>query len=210
MNFLQLCQRLRREVGGSGDGPPSVLNQQGENRLYVEWINQAWQEIQNYRTDWGFHWTVLSQPVAEGSSIVSLPADLRTLSGDTLHIDGYGITVIPWAQMQQLRRQTLNTGRPTGCSMAPNGQLYLNATPDTDYTLFGEYYAKPQELAENDDVPLLPSHYHMLIVYKAMMLYAGYENAPDVFAAGQLHYQQMLADLEQDQLPSMTMPGAIA
>jgi hypothetical protein len=94
--------------------------------------------------------------------------------------------------------------------MAPNGQLYLNATPDTDYTLFGEYYAKPQELAENDDVPLLPSHYHMLIVYKAMMLYAGYENAPDVFAAGQLHYQQMLADLEQDQLPSMTMPGAIA
>ena len=210
MTFLQLCQRLRQEVGGSGDGPPSVLNQQGENRLYVTWINQAWQEVQNYRTDWGFLWAELSQPIAQGNSIVSLPADLRTLETVNLHIDGHSVSVVPWAQMQQLRRQILNTGRPTGCSMAPNGQLYLNATADTDYTLVGEYYAKPKALVANDDVPLLPAHYHMLIVYKAMMLYASYENAPDVFAAGQLHYQQMLADLEQDQLPAMGLPGAIA
>jgi len=210
MNFLQLCQRLRQECGGSGTGPTSVTGQSGENKLWVDWIAQAWREIQNYRTDWGFHWAVLSQPIAEGSGIVSLPADLRTLSGDTLHIDGYVISVMPWAQMQQLRRQALSTGRPTGCSMAPNGQLYLNATPDTDYTLFGEYYAKPQELTENDDVPLLPSHYHMLIVYRAMMLYAGYENAQEVFSSGQMQYQQTLADIELDQLPVMMMPGSVA
>jgi hypothetical protein len=210
MNFLQLCQRLRQEAGGSGDGPPSVLNQQGENRLYVTWINQAWQEIQNYRTDWGFHWAELSQPITQGNSTVLLPADLRTLRGESLHIDGQQVEVVSWERMQRMRRQALASGRPSICAQAPNGQLYLDRETDADYTLSGDYYTTPQSLTDNGDVPLLPDHYHPLIVYKAMMLYAGYENAPEVFTAGQLHYQQMLADLEQDQLPAMAMPGAIA
>lgn len=210
MNFLQLCQRLRQEVGGSGDGPPTVLNQKGENRLYVEWISQAWQEIQNYRMDWRFHWAELNQSITMGNSIVSLPADLRTLNSDTLHIQGHSVQVIRWEQMQRLRRQALSTNRPTACSMAPNGQLYLNTIADADYTLLGEYFAIPQVLTENGDIPLMPERFHMLIVYKAMMLYAGYENAPEVFTSGQLHFQQMLADAECDLLPVMEMPGAIA
>lgn len=210
MNFLQLCQRLRQEVGGSGDGPPSVLNQQGENRLYVTWVNQEWQEIQNFRTDWNFHWAELSLPIDQGASVLTLPDDLRSLMGDTLHISGQSLQMLPWARMREIRRGTLNVGRPSACSKAPNGQLYLNATADDDYVLGGEYYIKPQMLTENTDIPLLPERFHMLIVYKAMMIYAGYENAPDVFATGQMLYQQMLADMDHDELPPMQFAGPLA
>lgn len=49
MNFLQLAQRLRREMNDSGDGPSNVSNQRGRNLEYVEAVREAWVEIQRLR-----------------------------------------------------------------------------------------------------------------------------------------------------------------
>lgn len=210
MNYLQLCQRLRQEVGGSGDGPASVTSQTGENRLYVDWINQAWTEIQNLRVDWDYHWSQMSITLTSGQSTGTLPADFRTLKDGTLYIGIYPVSIITWDQMSDLRSQGLNTNRPTSVAIAPDGTLYLNATCDQNYTLTGEYFILPQSLTSNVDIPLLPSRFHMMIVYKAMMYYASYENAPEVGAMGNLQYQQMLSDTGIDELPLVTPPGPIA
>lgn len=49
MNFLQLAQRLRREMNDTGEGPSQVTNQQGRSLEYVEAIREAWLEIQFLR-----------------------------------------------------------------------------------------------------------------------------------------------------------------
>ncbi len=49
MNFLQLAQRLRREMNDSGEGPSSVDNQSGRNLEYVDAIRESWLEIQLLR-----------------------------------------------------------------------------------------------------------------------------------------------------------------
>lgn len=51
MNYLQLCQRLHREMRDSGSGMTSVTNQRGRYLEMVEAIRDAWTDIQG-KYDW--------------------------------------------------------------------------------------------------------------------------------------------------------------
>lgn len=51
MNYLQLAQRLRREMNDTGDGPFGVSDQNGRSLEYVEAIRESWLDIQSLR-DW--------------------------------------------------------------------------------------------------------------------------------------------------------------
>lgn len=51
MNYLQLAQRLRREMNDTGDGPFSVSNQKGRSLEYVDAVRESWLDIQSLR-DW--------------------------------------------------------------------------------------------------------------------------------------------------------------
>ncbi len=51
MNYLQLAQRLRREMNDTGDGPFGVYDQKGRSLEYVEAIRESWLDIQSLR-DW--------------------------------------------------------------------------------------------------------------------------------------------------------------
>ena len=54
MNYLQLATRLRQEAQMSGTGPVTVLNQVGQMKLVVDWVNQAYEAIQNLHDDWDY------------------------------------------------------------------------------------------------------------------------------------------------------------
>lgn len=51
MNYLQLAQRLRREMNDTGDGPFGVVNQKGRSLEYVDAVRESWLDIQSLR-DW--------------------------------------------------------------------------------------------------------------------------------------------------------------
>lgn len=51
MNYLQLAQRLRREMNDTGEGPFSVSDQKGRSLEYVDAIRESWLDIQSLR-DW--------------------------------------------------------------------------------------------------------------------------------------------------------------
>ena len=58
MNNLQLCQRLRQEAGIAGNGPATTVDQPGELGRIVNWISQAYEDIQNNDLAWRFlRWT---------------------------------------------------------------------------------------------------------------------------------------------------------
>ena len=51
MNYLQLAQRLRREMNDTGDGPFGVSDQKGRSLEYVDAVRESWLDIQSLR-DW--------------------------------------------------------------------------------------------------------------------------------------------------------------
>lgn len=207
MNFLQGCQRLRQECGGSGLGPASVTSATGESKQFVDWYNQAYLEILEDRRDWNFLWRQASLPLEVGISVYALDSDQPEKG--SFSIDSCSLEYVPYREFRALF-SSLSSGRPSIFSLRPDGQLALNALPDKPYSLIYEYYLSPVPLVSNVDIPLLPERYHMLIVYKAMQHYAAYENAGEVMQHARTQYEQMLMRLERDCLPEMSFAGPLA
>lgn len=205
MNFLQLSQRLRQECGGTGEGPASVSNQVGEYKQFVDWVNQAYMEIQQDRNDWGWLWAQDSKAITAGQSLHALASFTPDLK--TFRIDGNKITYVPYAIWNYF---TLAEGKPSAFTLNPARELQFNTLPDVDYTLTYDYFKNPANLVSNADIPLIPPRFHLLIVFKAMTYYGLYETANEQIQSGTMQYENMLADLDRDTLPDMEAPGTLA
>lgn len=72
MNFLELVQRLRSETKASGTTVTSVVSQAGEYARLVNWINDAWLDIQSAHTDWGWMRSDVTFPTVTGRPINTL------------------------------------------------------------------------------------------------------------------------------------------
>ncbi len=70
MNYLQLAQRLHQEIAGGpndpGTDPDAVTGLSGELLRYANWIQSAWVDIQQERTDWRWMWRTGTQTVTGG------------------------------------------------------------------------------------------------------------------------------------------------
>ncbi len=97
-------------------------------------------------------------------------------------------------------------GRPSYITQTHTGDLRLYPTPDTDYRVQFEYYRKAQTLAANTDIPLIPEEYHTMIVNRALVNYAIFENATIEYQGYEKEYLQQLANLERDYIPEAVVP----
>lgn len=208
MTFLELCQRLRQDVGAAGTGPASVSGQSGEYARLIGWIRAAWREIQTDRERWRFAWTRGSISVESAFREYALPEDFSSWDEDTLYLGDRRLRVIPWETFREQFRTP--DGEVRCVSVAPDNTLRLNGYPDADGTLEFEYWRTPQELTEGTDVPRLPSRYHMAIVYRAMIEYGFYENAAEVIQQGRRGYESLANAMEISELPEMELAGPLA
>lgn len=98
-------------------------------------------------------------------------------------------------------RTTYN--RPVVVTIDPHKNLGFGPVPDIPYVIVGEYYTQPLQLTVDADEPAIPSRFHMIIVYRAMMYYAGYEAAPEVMSRGEYEYKRLSSRLYIDQLTTV-------
>ena len=130
----------------------------------------------------------------------------RCASDLTLYRDEQLLNYMEWTTFRNLYRYANmrnTTARPVVVSIMPNKDLAFGSTPDGIYVIDGEYYTQPVTLSADSDTPLLPARFHMAIVYRAMMYYAGYEAAPEVMARGDFEYRRLYSRMEIDQLPTL-------
>jgi len=203
MTFLELCQRLRQEVGVAGTGPLSVAGQSGEYARLVSWIITSWQQLdteRRYRFDWSQGTIALNATDTE----YSLPADFDVWADDTLRFGNDRIEVVPWSELES------GADRFARVAIAPDVVLHLNASPKANDALTFEYWRTPQMLVNDADVPRLPERYHMAIVYRAMLQYAMYENAPEVAQQAQMNDQRIMQQIVRSELPSVASAGPLA
>lgn len=224
MTFLQLCQRLRQEAGVSGVGPSSVVNQAGEMRRLVDWVNTAYEDIQLTRTNWmwmrgefSFNTTANDYDYSAAEAGIASRFnmwDVNTLKAYRTSIGLSNESALSELDYASYRRAYLtgaqSTGNPVVFSIAPDRKLLLGAKPDDVYTISGQYWKAPQTLIADADIPEMPIEYHMLIVWRALEIYGLYEVASECVLRGKQSAFRYMNRLEMNQLPDVTFAGPLA
>lgn len=222
--FLEICQDLRREAGISGTGPSSVTSQTGEMQRVVEWVLMAYRTVQNLHPCWQFLQADFSfSTIANVSTYTraSIPLDeLGSWKTDTLMIyltsDGINgqmdLDYLPWddfAPTYQRGSTSTQTGKPTLFTVKPDQSLLFWPIPDAVYTIDGEYFKRAQTMTAGTDEPLIPSQFHDVILWRALMYYGAFAAADEKYTHGQNEYGQVLAALEANQLPAFQLGDAL-
>jgi hypothetical protein len=228
MNFLQLVNRARVECGTSNASVPlsTVQGLTGESARIASWINSAWVDVQTAKEDW--QW--MREPVQLNlitQQQIYTPADagvgstfgnwkrdsFRCSSVGQNYADEQLMNYMDWTTFRNLyqygnMRQTF--ARPVVVTITPDKALGFGSIPDQPYVITGEYYRAPVELSADTDTPDIPERFHLMLVYRAMMFYGGYEAAPEVFQRGEYEFKRLMNRLEIDQLPTLIAGAPLA
>lgn len=221
MNFLELVQRTRREVGISGSGPSTVIGQTGEMLRLVEWVRTAYIEIQNFRPQWG--WLNKSATIdllAGGQTyhpvtnlgIYPLVYDLESFRLYATALGPVDTQFLHAEDYSQAKRRYLvpTAGRPTAFMIRPTRDIQFNRVLDQDYSFSLDYYATAEELTQDADVPSLPEQYQLAIVWKAVQHYGRYEEVPFLVQTGEINYTRILEQMLATESPKMHLAGPLA
>lgn len=233
MTFLQLGQRLASEAGAAGVGMSTMQNQVGEYGRMVNWINDAWMDIQRLHQDWDWQRTSATVPTVTGQANYPLSAftdangnlglvDFGTweLSTGRNYASSSGITseifmdYLPyneWRDMYLYGALRFTQSRPNVFAVNPaDHSIMLGPIPITGYVFEIDYFTAPYKLVNDTDVPILPPQWHMAIVYKAMMRYGKYEKDSQLVADNQIEYMKLMREMLADWMPDVTMGATLA
>lgn len=219
MNFLEICKRVRSEVGETGDGPVTVLNQTGMSLKIVEWVKSAHQEIQLRSAKWKFDWATTSQSLVAGQESYD-PVSDWTLSPRNWDWDSVYVYQTTPSERTWLTRLDYNTfiqtrlpavqGRPIYVAWAPDKTLKFYPIPTSGLTFVGDFYRKPEVLAANTDEPRIPEEYHMAIVWRAVMMWCASEENQMLYGVASQNFNSIMRKMEITELDGPFEPETLA
>lgn len=230
MNFLALLQRTKRKCRVTGAIPTSVMGQNEEFARLADFVNEAWMNLQLNRADWRWMRASMSFPVVLGQSTYTLAQIQSTGTGlsnfgnwDVSTFRNYDTNIgtdseieigfIPydwWRDTYQINSMRRTNSRPVQFTVTPTHGIALGPNPIAGYTISGDYHKVASEMSANTDTPLLPTQFHMALVYGAMMSYGVSESKPEIYDEGEKEYTRMVRSIEAHQLPDLTVSGALA
>lgn len=237
MNFLQTVNRAITECGVSGGPISTTAGQTGSIQRVINWVGDSWNEIQTEHDDWD--WMRSSNILGAGASFVPSAGQFTVALGTSpgqvgIAVDSFGkwdrdtfrcyvttvgtsselfLDEIPfdvWRDAYMFGAMRQVQTRPVAVAVGPDQSVNLGPPSNGLYTVTADYWVPPSVMANDGDTPTgLPLRFHMLIVYKAMMKYAGYESAVEVYQRGSAEYNLMFAQLEAVRLPRISFAGAL-
>jgi hypothetical protein len=183
VNYLQLCETVRRECGIQGPEFIDVSGVAGDYARIAGWVRAADAAIQSRWADWDFLWGSGSFNTVAGTALYPLStigiSDLglwqmdrfrrnySSASGGRLYQEAYRT----WLEVLSMGPQT--NGEPLYVVRRPDNALLLHPIPDAVYSIAYEYYKAPPALTTNTSTSPIPTQYERVIVALAK-LYAGH------------------------------------
>ena len=208
--FLQLVDQLHDDVGAAGVAPTAVTGLTGEAARLASWIQRADEYVQLLWVNWKFLRQTFTTSNTTTASLATLakPTNLKYWDFKTFTIIEPGETdknVLASIEYDKIKSEILDTSEdiPSRVIVMPDNSLFFEPVPDAVYTINADYYDTPTLLAANGDTSLIPAEYHQIIIGRAMILYANFENAPEIKDQGKEIYDEQLDRLENDQLPNL-------
>lgn len=216
--FLELVNDIERESGtvNSTSRLTDVTAPTGRQQKIVAHCVEAWRMIQASRTDWPWMKVEVTKDLIVGqgryaasdfaitnfarwdrSNPRATPHSIYDNSigrGDESDLDWY-----PFDDYRAMYdRGAQDNGRPVVFSLDPQRRLCVGPAPDKAYKLRATYYRKPQVLAINADEPICPEEHHQTIVWKALTLLHGHDEANFSLTFAQMQYSNCYHALVND------------
>lgn len=225
MNWLQLAQAVKREAALSGGGPVAYSTASGDDARIFQWVNWAARDITLSREDWRWRRgaATLASTTAKANAYSAFGlTDFASWKPDSrfYHPSAYRVSdgiasekPLMWLAYEDYRRQFLTGAPATGAvqywSISPAEEFLIGPEPDGAHFVRADYVKDYTDLSADASTPTIPTRFHMLIVWKALMEYGGFDAATEVFQRAQLNYLQMWPQLVQSQLeaPSIVARG---
>ena len=188
----------------------------------VDWVSSAYEDIQNLHATWrflrrDFSFSTIASSQDYTPAAVSLTDfahwiknDLRIYSAVS---DEDFLEYYPWEIFRKayyFGSNRTQTGRPTVVTVKPNNALALWQIPDGVYTVNGEYYKSAQAMSANADIPVIPTRFQMIVIWKGLMHYGAYAGADEKYAHGSNEYKKLLSMLEYAELEDTTYGEPLA
>ena len=199
--FLELAQETRALSGVGGTGPTDVPTATGIEGRIVNYLKNAWIDIQMHPKKWKWMWGRYLAPAPGGSPLQTI-ADTREypLTGvDRVRVNSFrsyltttGVSDrqkmiwLSWRKFDQAHGTVDElANRPICVTRDPSGQLVLYPKANDIYSIEFEYFKTAQILAVNGDIPEMPTDFHQLIVYEALKRFGKAEDAPEIIKLGE-------------------------
>lgn len=245
MDFLALVKRLATETGTELEEkitsvavpPATSYGETTEHRTrLVNWVQQAWIDIQGDQEHWYFTIDEAYIPLVTGQvsyvvrDIVNGQHEGEEIYDEivpyTAPVDNKYIWVVNAVDSDAVRQPSYrispefffgdrdryndhSVGVPYRWSIDYKDCLVTDsAPPNDDYQFRFQYKMNPQVLTENTDEPRrLPERFHMLIVYHAMVFYAGFDEAGNQYKRAEKLRRDMMNKLRLRYMPDYSMVG---
>lgn len=239
--FLKICQDVAREAGTvpgaeTADLPTTTTNQVGTLRRIVEWVRDAYDDVQSARTRWRWLQARFSQALTQGVAVYSPTALGITEFNNwlqpgefpddnerqfTLYETAKGqadqgfLLWLEWDrfyEMTQVGANASTTGKPQYVSIDPNDNLHVWPTPDTTAVVMGgPYYKSNDTFSEDNSKPAFNAKYHRAIRYRALWYLTVFDEAPESQVQRyDILYQRLISEMGRTQLPAMRQTDPIA
>lgn len=200
MNLLQIAQRAKSESGRSGSGPLTVTAVTGDDLRIVNACKDAWRELQMMPRRWAWMRTEVTKPLTIDTVTHTLAGmgitdwaewkrdseDYHPSVYDTTAPDSeWPLRFIPYEKFRFMFLIGAHAaGAPQYWSSDPDGSLLIGPKPDlATYEVRIAYFKAPTELAADGDTPDMPSRFHMLLTWMALMQISASDAATE-------HYQR--------------------
>lgn len=196
MDYLALCKRVhllaRFGEDRPGTAPSTVLAQTGPLAEIVSWVNMTYEDIQRERAHWNFRskigtlTMVVNQSVYTPASagITDFEELLASEAGEENPFVGvyFGTRsdeskcwYIPYEEWKggiyDRGIITSGAGRPAYFTQAPDGTLIFYPKPERIYSVMVPYVRTIHSLAADADLPIIPTKFHILIVWRVIRDY---------------------------------------
>lgn len=216
MTFLELANKLMQRTATGGSDLTAVTGLTGAQRRLVNYVIEAWTDIQSARRDWGFRWAEFSVTLASGSQVYNLRTAINagevklgtyfTIEKQTDSTTRRRISLLDYNYFEDVfGGRPAQSGSPLYATLQPDGQnIKFDVSLDVNYVLKGKYQRVVQVLAATTDTPTgLPAEYHDAIFYLALMKWAEFEEAGDIYITAKRAYDEWMQRLVNDFLPKV-------
>ena len=201
----------------------------------VEWINTAWLEVQEDQDQWDFMVGRIQVDISAGITEVPIGTLVNAAESETIYdtlvpfvatmepryiwlvdnstsqpVKNKCYFVIPEQFFGELDRHNGDTvGTPPRFSINRNNCIVFDTTTNhANYALNIEFKKLPHQMVANTELPRdLPSKHHMLIVYKALTYYAGFDESGPQFQRAAKLYRDKMNKLRLNELRRYSIPG---
>jgi hypothetical protein len=236
MTFLELARMVVQQSGTiQGTLPTTVVGQSNRLKLIVDYVNEAYIDIQNAHRMW--RWmqseftvdTTIGTQRYAGTDCTDQNTSAQIVRFSTWGFKGDGTDIglscyltsagpaeegplqfINWDRFYESQLRGVQTpNKPRYYSLTNDNKLIISPVPDDVYTLRGKYRKAAQYLTADADTPEMPYEFHTIIKDAALQYLEAFDEGPRIPAV-RLRMLPNWSMLEHQQLPQTTWGEPLA